>query len=100
MVVLQTNMGMNVEKVTETKEFQDWLMSMLKFGPVEVTFEKTDGSSRVMNCTLKDDMVEYVEKKTDRVKAANPEVCPVYDIDAKGWRSFRYDSVKQIRFTL
>jgi hypothetical protein len=100
MVELMTNMGMKMENVNQTQEFKDWLVSMLKFGPVKVKFEKTDGSMREMSCTLKEDMVVYQEKKTDRVKIPNPDVCPVYDLDKKEWRSFRYDSVKEIRFEL
>jgi hypothetical protein len=42
-------------------------------------------------------IVEGVEKKE---KKTNEEVMPVYDLDAKGWRSFRWDSIKQVRFTL
>jgi len=56
-----------------------------------------------MTCTTKPELVpaesivEGVEKKEKKV---NEEVIPVYDLDAKGWRSFRWDSVKQVRFTL
>jgi len=39
-------------------------------------------------------------KKEKKEKKVNEEVIPVYDLDAKGWRSFRWDSVKQVRFTL
>ena len=42
-------------------------------------------------------IVEGVEKKEKKV---NDEVMPVYDLDAKSWRSFRWDSIKQVRFTL
>ena len=84
----------------DTPEGRKWVVSMLKMGPVEITFTKKDGSERVMNCTLKEDLTESYEKKTDKVKESNPDICPVYDLDIKGWRSFRYDSVKQVKFEL
>ena len=72
-----------------------------------VTFTKKDGTDRVMECTTNTDLVPLVEEKvhytnTDnpidfpKVKKVNDEVMPVYDLEAKGWRSFRWDSVKQV----
>ena len=79
---------------------RDWIVSHLKLGPVQVTFTKKDGSERVMTCTLKSDLTEEYEKKTEKVKQANPDVCPVFDLDVKAWRSFRFDSVKGVNFNL
>ena len=84
----------------DTPEGRQWLIDMLKMGPVRVIFTKKDGSERTMNCTLKSDLTENYEKKTDRIKEQNQEVCPVFDLEAKGWRSFRYDSVKVVEFDL
>ena len=80
----------------DTPEGREWINNMLRMGPVKVTFTKKDGSERLMNCTLKSDLTESYEKKTDKVKDPNPEVCPVFDLEAKSWRSFRYDSVKAV----
>lgn len=94
--------------------FKKWLRSHLAVGPVTVTFIKKDGSERVMNCTTSDKLVppspiiEAHTSNTDnpidfpvkKEKKINEEVMPVYDIDAQGWRSFRWDSIKQVRFTL
>jgi len=33
-------------------KFTEWLKGMLHVGPVTVTFNKKDGSERVMKCTL------------------------------------------------
>ena len=85
---------------TEAKLTRDWLISHLRMGPVQVTFNKTDGTERVMNCTLQEGVAIREEKKTDRIKTVNPNVLAVYDLDANGWRSFRVDSVKQIAFDL
>ena len=83
-----------------TVEGRKWLISMLAMGPATITFTKSDGSERVMNCTLQENVAVKVEKKTDRVKTVNEDVLPVYDLDAKGWRSFRLDSIKQVKFDL
>ena len=88
-----------VSKV-DTPEGRKWIVDMLKVGPVRITFTKKDGTERIMNCTLKSELTETYEKKTDKVKDPNPDICPVYDLDAKGWRSFRYDSVKTVEFDL
>ncbi len=82
----------------DTPEGRKWIVDMLRMGPVKITFIKKDGTERLMNCTLKSDLTENYEKKTDRVKESNPDVCPVFDIEAKGWRSFRYDSIKIVEF--
>jgi hypothetical protein len=84
----------------DTPEGRQWAVDMLKLGPAKVKFTKSDGSTRVMNCTLKEDLIPQLEKKTDRVKKLNEAVLPVYDLDAKGWRSFRLDSVITFSFDL
>lgn len=79
-----------------TPEGREWVINTLKQGPTTVVFTKKDGTIREMICTLKPELTESYEKKTDRVKETNPDVCPVYDLDAKGWRSFRFDSIKSM----
>lgn len=71
------------------------LKDLLRTNVVVVRFKKADGTERVMNCTLRDDVVVPHEKTTERVKPVNESVCPVWDIDKKAWRSFRYDSVME-----
>lgn len=88
-----------VSKV-DTPEGRKWLVDMLKLGPVKVIFTKKDGSERTMNCTLNSKLTEDYEKKTERVREQNPDTCPVYDLEVKGWRSFRYDSVKTVELSL
>ena len=82
------------------KLFKKWLKSHLAFGPVTVTFIKKDGTERVMECTTSEKLVPpepVVEAATPkREKKPNEDVMPVYDLEAKGWRSFRWDSVKSV----
>jgi hypothetical protein len=70
------------------------IKDLLQKNILNVTFTKVDGTERVMNCTLRSDIVTPYEKKTDRVKAANSDIVTVWDIDKEAWRSFNYDSVK------
>lgn len=85
---------------TEQKVFRDWLSGHLRMGEVNVTFLKKDGTRRQMRCTLEESQVKFHEKKTDRVKEVSEEVCPVFDLDKQEWRSFRYDSVKEVSFDI
>ena len=91
--------------------FKRWLRSHLKVGPVTVTFTKKDGTERVMKCTTSTELVpqEVHETNTDnpidfpapkREKKVNEDVMPVYDLEAGHWKSFRWDSVKNVSFTI
>lgn len=95
----------------EFKLFKKWLKSHLAFGPVTVTFTKKDGTERVMECTTSPKLVPIVEEKvhvtnTDnpidfpKVKKINEDVMPVYDIESKAWKSFRWDSIKGVAFKI
>lgn len=88
----------------EIKLFKKWLKSHLAIGPVTVTFFKKDGTERVMECTTNPLLVPPVEIKENaepkKEKKKNDEVMPVYDLESKAWKSFRWDSIKQVRFTL
>ena len=84
----------------ERQVFREWIMGVLRMHDTEVEFVKTDGTLRKMSATLRPGVVVVTESKTGRVKKENPEVCSVWDIEAKGWRSFRFDKVKSIRFDL
>lgn len=62
-----------------------------------VTFTKSNGEERIMYCTLNENMIPQSAEtsETKRAKKDNPDVQPVYDVKAPGWRSFRWDSVKE-----
>lgn len=94
---------MNISKYTEWDEserklFKDWLLGHLSYGEVTVNFTKKDGEVREMRCTLNEGMVPPYEKKTER--KVNEEICFVFDLDKNAWRSFRFDTVTQVRFDL
>ena len=81
-------------------EEREKIINALSAGPTKITFVKKDGTERIMNCTLKSNLTEVYEKKTDRVKESNPDICPVFDLDLKAWRSFRFDSVRAVEYDL
>jgi len=79
----------------ETSWRNDYLKNLLREKTVQVVFIKKDGTERKMLCTLNADLLpaqtdleEAVQKKTP-----NPDVLAVWDLEAQGWRSFRYDSI-------
>jgi hypothetical protein len=88
----------------DVKIFKRWLKSHLAYGPTTVVFTKKDGTERVMNCTTNPDLVPAVEivesAEPKKERKVNEEVMPVYDLEAKAWKSFRWDSIKQVRFEL
>jgi hypothetical protein len=88
----------------DIKIFKRWLKSHLAYGPTTVIFTKKDGTERVMNCTTNPELVPAVEivesAELKKERKSNEEVMPVYDLEAKSWKSFRWDSIKQVRFEL
>ncbi len=99
----------------ELKLFKNWLKGCLAFGPVTVTFTKKDGTERVMECTTAPSLIplDLTEEKhytnTDspvnfpapkRERKVNEDVCPVFDLESKHWKSFRWDSIKQVRLEI
>lgn len=85
------------------KLFKKWLKSHLSAGPVTVTFTKKDGTERVMKCTTNPTYILFKEPvlvESKKEKKVNEDVMPVYDMEAGHWKSFRWDSVKQVTFTI
>lgn len=102
----EENMSENENSVQEhafaSAEGQNWLKGLLHERAVTVVFTKKDGSDREMRCTLNENMIPFAE--SDAANGGNrkksSEAQPVYDLDAKGWRSFRWDSIKAVNFSL
>ena len=71
------------------------LLEQLREQTLVVTFNKLDGDERVMTCTKSFDVIpEESRPKTDKEPKAG--TVTVWDINAKGWRSFRYDRVTKV----
>lgn len=71
------------------------ILRSLHLGVVQITFTKKDGTERVMECTLKEDMLppQVDIEEAIQKKKPNPDVLAVWDVEKEGWRSFRWDSV-------
>ena len=81
----------------EAKKSRKWLLANLEESIVEVTFTKKDGTERVMNCTLLED---YLPETTGAGRSAGSDALAVFDVDADGWRSFRWDSIKAVKLSV
>ena len=72
------------------------LVEGLKRNLMKVVFTKANGEERIMNCTLHDSVLPEQPIREIK-KKENLEVLSVWDIDANGWRSFRMDSIKEVK---
>ena len=76
------------------------LKQLLSQNVVTVDFTKLDGDKRVMTCTLRED-IKPSATKTDamsqkKVREVSDAVVSVWDVNARGWRSFRYDRINAV----
>ena len=76
------------------------LKNLLDQNVVVVDFTKLNGDKRVMTCTLREDM-KPPATKTDtmsqkKVREISDAVVSVWDVNARGWRSFRYDRINSV----
>jgi hypothetical protein len=86
---------------SDAKE-KGWLKELLKNEVVTLTFTKKDGSEREMVATLSEARIPKSEKTTESAgtRKYSDEAQPVYDVEAEGWRSFRWDSLSKIEFSI
>lgn len=84
----------------EREVFRNWLGGVLRMHEVKVEFKKKDGTYRKMRCTLKEDVLPKLDGKVQGERKENINVVSVFDIEKAEWRSFRYDSIKSIKFTI
>ena len=95
--------------VTTDPEFKKWMKGVLHDEHVKdlcVVFTKKDGSEREMQCTLVESRIpqdKQPKSDTEGAKAvgqASDEALRVFDTAIGEWRSFRWDSIKSVNFTL
>jgi hypothetical protein len=92
--------SMKKDSQINTPEGREWLRDMLRVGEMTVTFEKLDGTTREMRCTLLESEIPEEMKPKNSGKAQSEESIAVFDLEKQAWRSFRYDSVRQIQFSI
>lgn len=86
--------------IFSTADEKNWLKSLLRDGEVTVEFVKKDGSARKMICTLSESRIPTDFAPKGSTKTQSDETLAVFDVEANGWRSFRYDSITKIEATL
>ena len=83
-----------------TEQEREQVIQQLKDGEVVVTITKVNGDKRVMTCTLNENVVPPAKKEEPitqkKVREVNPEVCSVWDVNANGWRAFRWENVIEV----
>ncbi len=72
------------------------LVEGLKKNVMRITFTKVNGDERVMLCTLHDSILPE-QPISEIKKKVNPDTLSVWDLDNNGWRSFRLDSIKEMK---
>ena len=76
------------------------LKNLLAQNVLTVDFTKLNGDKRVMTCTLREDMKPRATKTDAMSQKAVCETSDatvsVWDVNAKGWRSFRYDRINSV----
>ena len=71
------------------------MVSRLQENVCSVIFEKKNNEIRQMHCTLNTELAPWILTTGGKGKPTNESVIAVWDIEERGWRSFRVNSVLQ-----
>ena len=86
---------------SERKIMREWMRALLMEREITVDFEKANGESRSMRCTLREDLgAKYTVNQNQKTREPNPDVCVVWDTAQNAWRSFRWDRLQRIAFQI
>jgi len=77
---------------------KDIVKKLLSEGVITIQFTKvSDGSVRTMKCTTKTELLPQTELDESgavkKPRKPNDAVQAVFDVEAQGWRSFRWESL-------
>jgi hypothetical protein len=98
---MSDNLVMNAKNLKFSGvEEKNWLKTLLQEQKITVEFVKKDGSVRKMVCTLSESKIPAEKVPKNVGKKQNDEILAVFDIENNGWRSFRWDSIQRIQFSL
>lgn len=76
------------------------LTEQLHNGILEITFDKVDGTRRVMQCTLDQDYIKThseIKEQTENTRTPKEGVLVVFDTEKNAWRSMRVESIISYR---
>ena len=85
------------------QELRDWFYKILQESQAQIEFTKADGTHRSMTCTLNESLGAKPVNKlaTEKPEIADKkEICIVWDCNANGWRSFRWDRLRKIALSI
>ena len=74
------------------------LRNVLGQNVLVIDFTKLNGDKRVMTCTLREDMKPAEVVKEGAPKKVSDTNISVWDLNAQGWRSFRYDRINSVDY--
>ena len=63
---------------------------------IRVTFTKSDGTERIMVCSLMDQYLPPIMEDAETITKDNQNVLAVMDLQARSWRSFRINSIIKV----
>lgn len=81
---------------------RDEIFNLARENILSVTFTKKDGTTRIMKCTLRDDIIPTAQDDLLRQSGFTPDrpvnerVLPVWDMEVRGWRSFIVENVTTV----
>jgi hypothetical protein len=72
------------------------VIEQLKSEIINITFTKVDGSTRNMKATLSENEIPATSSSSNTALKAPQTYQAVWDTEASGWRSFKWDSIKEV----
>jgi hypothetical protein len=94
--MLDIHKNIVIKMSTNTLSEQE-ILDLLNQTVCEVTFKKVDGEIRVMQCTLKEELLPVktvlAEDTVAKPRAKPPGVISAWSLDRGDWRSFRINNV-------
>lgn len=87
---------MTKKKSLESKK--QGIVEALREGKVHLQFKKVNGDLRNMVATLNTDYIPESDIPAEgKERVANEEIVVLYDLEVKGWRSFRTENLIEYR---
>jgi hypothetical protein len=77
-------------------EQKNTVRTRLNEGIVNLTFQKSDGSKRLMKCTLQPALLPP-QNPDSHAGPPNEQLQVVWDLEANGWRSFRWERLMEVQ---
>lgn len=74
------------------------IVEALREGTVHLQFKKVNGDLRNMVATLQQDLIPEEDIPVEgKERKEHPDIVVLYDLEVKGWRSFRIENLVEYR---